>query len=276
MGEEAVREGDPGVGSVLAMTAGGFEVDGVVAETGDDAEAVAEATFTGVEPGAAGAAAEEVAAVVTEPKPGEGKEVAGVVADAGVLVVIGAGGVPDGVAAAEAGVGEAVVGVAEGVIKDVVEPEEANVAGTGVLKGAGGGLGVKAMPEGVGDDDPELGTGTAGDPEEEVLGLVPTEAPKGDGIPEDCPGDEAPTNAADEVDGGPGDVVRTAGDENAVPGEANPGELETHGWQPEQLPCWLQWLLLTCLLALNRTSKPRHTFAACLPFNQFTAVYVIC
>ena len=234
LGEEAVREAAPGVGGVLAVTAAGFEVDGVVAETGDDAEVLAEAALVGVEPDAAGAAAGEVAAVVTEPEPGEGKEVAGVVADAGVVVVIGAVGVPDGVATAEAGVGEAVVGVAEGVTKEVTVPEEASGAGTGMLEGAGGGLGVEPVPEGVGDDDTELGTGTAGDPEEEenavpgdeeeILGLVTEEALKGDGIPEDCPGDEmTPTSAADEAEDGPGDAVRTAGDVDAVPGDAKPG-----------------------------------------------------
>jgi len=112
--------------------------------------------------------------------------------------------------------------------------EEASGAGTGMLEDAGEGVGVEPVPGGVGDDDPELGTGTAGAPEEEenakpgdeedILGLVTEEALKGDGSPEDCPGDEtAPTRAADEADDGPGDAVRTAGDVDAVPGDVNPG-----------------------------------------------------
>ncbi|KAA6421788.1 MAG: hypothetical protein FRX49_08107 [Trebouxia sp. A1-2] len=158
MGEEAVREGDPGVGNVLAMTAGGFEVDGVVAETGDDAEVVAEATFAGVEPGAAGAAAEEVAAVVTKPNL-RGKGGCWGCCRCWVLVVIGAGGVPRWVAQQMLGWGEAVVGVADGgSIKTWLSLKRLWLAGYRRAQRCWGWVGaLKAMPEGVGDDDPELG-----------------------------------------------------------------------------------------------------------------------
>ena len=170
------------------------------------------------------------AGLVLEPPAVEEEEPPEPVAGEALMAVTGTGLVE------EAGVGEAVVGVADGVIKPVTVPEEANGAGAGMVKGVGGGLGlrVEPVPEGVGDDDPELGTGTPEDLEEEenaepgdkeaVLGLVTEEALEGDGIPEDCPGDEtALTGAADEAEDGLGDAVGTAGDVDAVPGDAEPG-----------------------------------------------------
>lgn len=277
LGEEGVTEAAPGVSGVFAVTAAGFEVDGVVAKTGDDAEVVAEAAFVGVEPGAAGAAAGEVTAAVTEPEPGEGKEM-GVVANAGVVDVIGAVEVPDGVAVEEAGVGEAVVGVAEGVIKDVTVLEEASGAGTGRLEGAGGGVGVEPVPEGVGDDDTGLGTGTAGDPEEEentvpgdkeeILGLFTEEALEGDGIPEDCPGDETtPIRAADEANDGPGDAVRTAGDVDAVPGDANPGGVGD-AWPAARAAAMLASMACSEVLAGPAKQNQCHNFRCHNVYND--------